>query len=56
MPKAIVAGGGIAGLASAIALEQAGWSVSLHERAAEIRPLGAALSLRASHQMFAQLR
>lgn len=44
-PTAIIAGGGIAGLASAIALEQAGWSVSIHERAAEIRPLGAALSL-----------
>jgi 2-polyprenyl-6-methoxyphenol hydroxylase-like FAD-dependent oxidoreductase len=45
MPKAIIAGGGIAGLASAIALEQAGWTVSIHERAPEIRPLGAALSL-----------
>lgn len=45
MPKAIIAGGGIAGLASATALEQAGWIVSIHERATEIRPLGAALSL-----------
>lgn len=45
MPRVIVAGAGIAGLASAIALEQGGWSVSVHERAAEIRPLGAALSL-----------
>ena len=45
MPKAIIVGGGIAGLASAIALERAGWSVSVHERAADIRPLGAALSL-----------
>jgi 2-polyprenyl-6-methoxyphenol hydroxylase-like FAD-dependent oxidoreductase len=43
--KAIVAGGGIAGLASAIALERAGWAVSIHERTTEIRPLGAALSL-----------
>lgn len=45
MPRAIVAGGGIAGLASANALEQSGWTVSVHERASEIRPLGAALSL-----------
>jgi 2-polyprenyl-6-methoxyphenol hydroxylase-like FAD-dependent oxidoreductase len=45
MPKAIIAGGGIAGLASATALEQAGWAVSIHERAADIKPLGAALSL-----------
>ena len=45
MPRAIVAGAGIAGLASAIALERAGWSVSDNERASEIRPLGAALSL-----------
>jgi 2-polyprenyl-6-methoxyphenol hydroxylase-like FAD-dependent oxidoreductase len=44
MPRAIVAGGGIAGLACAIALERACWSVTVHERAAEIRPLGAALS------------
>lgn len=42
---AIVVGGGIAGLASAIGLRRAGWSVRVLERAAVIEPLGAALSL-----------
>lgn len=45
MPSVIIAGGGIAGLASAIAFERAGWAVSVHERAPAIRPLGAALSI-----------
>lgn len=45
MPVALVAGAGTAGLSAAIALRQAGWSVSIHERAAKLEPLGAALSL-----------
>lgn len=42
---AIVVGGGIAGLASAIALRQAGYAVTLLERAERIEPVGAAISL-----------
>jgi len=45
VPKAVVAGAGIAGLAAAIALHRAGWQVTIYERAAEFAPLGAALSL-----------
>lgn len=45
MPKAIVLGGGIGGLASAIGLAQAGWEVAVYERAGAIEPLGAALSV-----------
>jgi 2-polyprenyl-6-methoxyphenol hydroxylase-like FAD-dependent oxidoreductase len=42
---AIIIGAGIGGLATGIALQRAGWSVSIHERAAELRPVGAGLSL-----------
>jgi 2-polyprenyl-6-methoxyphenol hydroxylase-like FAD-dependent oxidoreductase len=45
MPAAIIAGGGIAGLAAAVALDRAGWSVAVHESAPAIAPMGAALSL-----------
>lgn len=45
MPKAIIVGGGIAGLASGIAFANAGWDVAVLERAPRIEPLGAALSL-----------
>ncbi|MEG3086782.1 FAD-dependent monooxygenase [Sphingomonas sp. PB4P5] len=45
MPSAIVAGGGVSGLAAAIGLVRAGWSVSVYERAATVEPMGAALSL-----------
>lgn len=44
-PRAVVVGAGIAGLASAIALKQAGFDVVVHERGAQLEPLGAALSL-----------
>lgn len=40
---AVVAGGGIAGLASAIALRQAGWRVTVLERAPEFGEVGAGL-------------
>ncbi len=43
--RAIVIGGGIAGLAAAIALRKAGYAVSVHEQAPELLPMGAALSL-----------
>jgi 2-polyprenyl-6-methoxyphenol hydroxylase-like FAD-dependent oxidoreductase len=43
--SAIVVGGGISGLASAIALRQAGYAVTLVEQAPSFAPAGAALSL-----------
>jgi 2-polyprenyl-6-methoxyphenol hydroxylase-like FAD-dependent oxidoreductase len=44
-PAAVVAGGGIAGLASAIALAQAGWSVTVLERAPAFGEVGAGLAI-----------
>jgi len=44
-PHAIIIGGGIGGLASGIALRQAGWAVSIYEQASELREVGAGLSL-----------
>ncbi len=43
--SAIVAGGGIAGLASAVSLSQAGWRVTLLERAPEFGEVGAGLAI-----------
>jgi len=43
--KAIVIGGGIAGLASALALTRRGWQVEVFERAPEFTEIGAGLSL-----------
>lgn len=45
MPRAIVLGGGIAGLSAAIGLRKAGYAVAIHEQADAIEPLGAAISL-----------
>ncbi len=42
---AIVVGGGIGGLASAVALRSAGWDVQVLERSAELREVGAGISL-----------
>jgi 2-polyprenyl-6-methoxyphenol hydroxylase-like FAD-dependent oxidoreductase len=43
--RAIVAGGGIAGMAAAVALEQAGWRVMVMERAPAFGEVGAGLAL-----------
>jgi 2-polyprenyl-6-methoxyphenol hydroxylase-like FAD-dependent oxidoreductase len=43
--RAIIIGAGIGGLSAAIALRDAGWDVSLYERAPALEPMGAALSL-----------
>lgn len=43
--KAIIIGAGIGGLAAAIGLRQAGWEAVIYERTAEIREVGAGLSL-----------
>src|SRR5690606_41222630 len=42
---AIVAGGGIGGLATAIALERIGWRVTVLEQATEFAEIGAGLSI-----------
>jgi 2-polyprenyl-6-methoxyphenol hydroxylase-like FAD-dependent oxidoreductase len=44
-PKVLIAGAGIGGLTSAIALDQAGCDVQVCERADELRPTGAGLHL-----------
>jgi 2-polyprenyl-6-methoxyphenol hydroxylase-like FAD-dependent oxidoreductase len=46
-----IAGGGIAGLTMACALASKGWSVTLHERNAELREMGAALFLKVNSLM-----
>ncbi len=43
--KVVVIGAGIGGLTSAIALSQAGFEVEVYERAVELRPVGAGISL-----------
>ncbi|HEX7169449.1 MAG TPA: FAD-dependent monooxygenase [Rubrobacter sp.] len=48
--KVVVAGGGIGGLTAAIALRRAGFEVSVFERAAELREVGAGLLLAANAQ------
>ena len=42
MRTAIVCGGGVAGLSSAISLARTGWSVDVYERGPAIREIGAA--------------
>jgi 2-polyprenyl-6-methoxyphenol hydroxylase-like FAD-dependent oxidoreductase len=44
--RAEIVGGGLAGLAGALALAQRGWTVRVHERAAELREIGAGLYLK----------
>ena len=43
--SAVVAGGGIGGLAAAIALREAGLAVTVLERSQELQPIGAGLSI-----------
>lgn len=43
--RAIVVGGGIGGLAAAIALDRAGWEVDVYERKESFREIGAGLTL-----------
>jgi 2-polyprenyl-6-methoxyphenol hydroxylase-like FAD-dependent oxidoreductase len=43
--KAIIIGGGIGGLAAAIGLQQSGFAVEVFERTAELREVGAGLSI-----------
>jgi 2-polyprenyl-6-methoxyphenol hydroxylase-like FAD-dependent oxidoreductase len=43
--KVLVIGGGIGGLATAVALRRAGWEVEVFERAPELGEVGAGLSL-----------
>ena len=45
MPKALIAGGGIAGMAAALGLAQAGWEVELFERAGVLGEVGAGLQM-----------
>ena len=45
MARAVVVGAGIAGLASGVALAQAGWQVTVVERAASLDPVGAGLGV-----------
>ncbi|MFI6264924.1 FAD-dependent monooxygenase [Micromonospora sp. NPDC051006] len=47
-PHAVVVGGGIGGLAAALALHRGGWRVTVCERAAEPREVGAGLTLMAN--------
>ncbi|WP_129337385.1 FAD-dependent monooxygenase [Cellulomonas endophytica] len=42
---AVVVGAGIGGLAAAVGLHRAGWSVGVLERAPEVRPVGAGIAL-----------
>lgn len=45
MPSAEISGGGIAGLTTAIVLSRRGWTVTVHERAAELRAGGNGLTM-----------
>ncbi|WP_422740451.1 FAD-dependent oxidoreductase [Micromonospora sp. WMMD729] len=47
-PHAVVVGGGIGGLSAALALHRRGWRVTVLERAAELREVGAGLTLMAN--------
>src|SRR5690606_1270876 len=46
--RATVIGGGIGGLTAAVALQRKGWSVTVCERAPELRPVGAAIAVAAN--------
>ncbi|MEU1147837.1 FAD-dependent monooxygenase [Streptomyces sp. NPDC005863] len=44
-PHAVVIGGGIGGLTAAIGLHESGWSVTVLERAASLKPVGSGIGL-----------
>jgi 2-polyprenyl-6-methoxyphenol hydroxylase-like FAD-dependent oxidoreductase len=46
MRKAIVCGGGVAGLSAAIALGLRGWAVSVYERSSTVREIGAGIFIK----------
>lgn len=46
--EALVVGAGIGGLAAAVALRTAGWTVTVFERRSELRPVGGGLTLAAN--------
>lgn len=46
--KAIIIGGGIGGLAAAIALQDSGWSISVYEKTGELQAIGAGIVLAAN--------
>ena len=43
--RSIIVGGGIGGLAAAVALQQAGWQADVFEQASELREVGAGLTI-----------
>ncbi|WP_256105439.1 FAD-dependent monooxygenase [Streptomyces sp. ODS05-4] len=43
--EAVVIGAGIGGLATAVALHQRGWQVSVHERAGSLEPVGSGIGM-----------
>ncbi|MEV7676760.1 FAD-dependent monooxygenase [Streptomyces sp. NPDC088752] len=43
--EAVVIGAGIGGLATAVALHQRGWQVNVHERAADLEPVGSGIGM-----------
>jgi FAD-dependent urate hydroxylase len=43
--KAIIIGAGIGGLTTAIAMQQAGYTVEIYDKTRELRPAGAGISL-----------
>ncbi|MFI8879177.1 FAD-dependent monooxygenase [Streptomyces sp. NPDC055243] len=49
-PHAVVIGGGIGGLTSAIALHRSGWRVTVLERAATLEPVGSGIGLAPNSQ------
>ncbi|MGW6056213.1 FAD-dependent monooxygenase [Streptomyces sp. NPDC055189] len=49
-PRAVVIGGGIGGLTSAIALHLSGWRVTVLERAATLEPVGSGIGLAPNSQ------
>ncbi|MHC5258270.1 FAD-dependent monooxygenase [Streptomyces sp. UC4497] len=49
-PRAVVVGGGIGGLTAGLALQLRGWQVTVLERAGELKPVGAGISLAPNSQ------